>query len=81
MEAEEKRQREKLLKYEISLKFLLQEAMTAEKGEVSLAQIKAGMEERNVDVSTLIPNVQIFKEIMVELLKSREIDIGRLKEE
>ena len=29
----------------------------------------------------LIPNVEIFKEIMVELLKSREIDIPALKKE
>ena len=29
----------------------------------------------------LIPNVQIFKEIMVELLRNREIDIPKLREE
>jgi len=81
MESEEKRQREKLLKYETSLKFLLQEAMTDKKGEISLEQMKKDIEERNVDVAMLIPNVQIFKEIMVELLRSREIDIGQLQEE
>ena len=29
----------------------------------------------------MIPNVQIFKEIMVELLRNREIDIPKLREE
>lgn len=32
-------------------------------------------------VQELIPNVEIFKEVVVELLKSREIDIPALKKE
>lgn len=76
MEAEERRQREKLEKYERSLGFLLCRAMETETGEVSLEEIK-----EQADYSELIPNVQIFKEIMVELLRGREIEIERLREE
>lgn len=85
MEAEEQRQREKLAKYEKSLGFLLHKAMETEAGEVSLEEIKKRMEneagEEGADYSELIPNVQIFKEIMVELLRGREIEIERLREE
>ena len=59
----------------------LEKAMTSKQGEVSLEEMKTGIEEGNIDVEELIPNVQIFKEIMVELLKSREIEIRKLKEE
>lgn len=81
MEAEERRQKEKLVKYERSLGYLLEKAMTSERGEISLEEIKTGIEEEKSDIKELIPNVQIFKEIMVELLKSKEIHIGKLKEE
>ncbi len=85
MEAEERRQREKLEKYGKSLGFLLRKAMETDAGEVSLEEIKKGMEnetgEEGADYSELIPNVQIFKEIMVELLRGREIEIERLREE
>lgn len=81
MAEEEGRQKEKLAKYEKSLGCLLEKAMTSKQGEVSLEEMKTGIEEGNIDVEELIPNVQIFKEIMVELLKSREIEIGKLREE
>ena len=81
MEAEEQRQKEKLAKYERSLGYVLEKAMASERGEISLEEIKTGIEEEKSDIKELIPNVQIFKEIMVELLKSKEIDIRKLKEE
>lgn len=81
MEAEEQRQKEKLVKYERSLGYVLEKAMASERGEISLEEIKTGIEEEKSDIKELIPNVQIFKEIMVELLKSKEIDIRKLKEE
>jgi len=81
MEEEERRQQEKLAKYEGSLRVILRAAMEADGGEVTLEElqkrIKSGVEE----VSGLIPNVEIFKEVMVELLKGREIDMEVLREE
>ena len=37
--------------------------------------------EREKIQNQLIPNVEIFKEIMVELIRNREIDIEALKKE
>lgn len=84
MEEEERRRQEKLAKYEGSLKLLLQTALGSENGEISLETLKErltadGPEEEGY--KTLIPNVQIFKEIMVELLKGGEIDLEVLREE
>ncbi len=81
MEEEERRQQEKLAKYEGSLKVILQEAMDASGGEISLEELKESVAAKDADFSQLIPNVQIFKEIMVELLKGREIQMGVLREE
>lgn len=71
--------RKKLKKYEESLEYLLY--MASEEGEISLGRIKeqAVMSESGKD--RLIPNVEIFKEIMVELIKNREIDIAALRKE
>lgn len=81
MEEEERRQKEKLLKYEVSLNFLLKKALEAEQGEISLEQIKTDLDSDNAGFAELIPNVQIFKEVMVELIRGREIEIQKLKEE
>ncbi len=79
MAEEEQRQAEKLARYESSLRFLLGMAVAAENGEISLIEIQ---EQIGADeTAVLIPNVQIFKEIMVELIKGKEIDIRTLKEE
>ena len=71
--------RKKLKKYEESLEYHLY--LASEEGEISLGRIKeqAVMSESGKD--RLIPNVEIFKEIMVELIKNREIDIAALRKE
>ncbi len=76
-EEQENRRREKLKKYEKSLSCILDYA--SKNGEISLQQIckEIGDEEREC----LIPNVEIFKEIMVELIRNREIDIKALRRE
>ncbi len=88
MEEEEKRRQEKLKKYERSLGCLLGKALEAKQWEVSLEEIKSSLtadggktEDGTEDYSGLIPNVQIFKEIMVELIKGGDIDIRQLREE
>lgn len=83
MEEEERRRKQKLVKYEECVLFLLRRALEAEKGEVSLEEIRRGMdaEEGEESFSRLLPSVQIFKEVMVELLRGREIDIEVLREE
>ena len=70
------RQREKLKLYNNSLLVILTNAQ--ESGGISLMDLK---EELNDDYSELIPNVEIFKEIVIELLRNNDIDIDELKRE
>ena len=92
---QEKKRKEKLKCYENSLGFLIEQA--AETGEISLLEIQGKLqseiENKNPDneADTLeapqkmrdqfIPNVEIFKEIMVELIRNKEIDMEALKKE
>jgi len=72
-----RRQQEKLKQYEGSLKFVLEAAM--KDGTVTLQELKELAVSQ--DVSVLIPSIDIFKEIMVELIKNREIDLDVLRKE
>ncbi|MGN0484804.1 MAG: hypothetical protein ACI4HI_14755 [Lachnospiraceae bacterium] len=74
----EKRQKEKLLQYEKSLGWILESAF--EKKTVTLQEMKEQVEKEN-KTEILIPTIDIFKEIMVELIKSREIDVKALQKE
>jgi len=75
-----KKKKEKLIKYEGSLGCILDIAQ--ERGKVTLQEIKDVLEQRKEqDISVLIPDIDIFKEIMIELIKSKEIDIAALKKE
>lgn len=76
---QEKRRRKKLKRYEKSLGFLLRE--TKGRGELTLKELSTRLERAGEDKEQLIPTVEIFKEIMVELIKNREIDIEALKRE
>lgn len=74
---QEKRIREKLKKYEGSLSLLLD--MAQKKGQITLQEMREGLTEEAQE--RLIPTAEIFKEIMVELIRNREIDIEVLKRE
>lgn len=76
---QDRMEREKLKKYENSLMILLDRTM--EKGTVTLEEVARDVEQKEEDKMQLIPNVDIFKEIMVELLRAREIDLVSLKKE
>lgn len=71
--------REKLQKYEESLTLML--SMLHEKGRVTLFDVKKKTDEEPELLSVLIPSTDIFKEIMVELLRAKYLDINALKEE
>lgn len=68
---------EKLKKYEGSLRILLRRA--SGKDGISLLELGSGLKEE--EQKKLIPSVEIFKEIMVELIKNREIDLAVLEKE
>ena len=76
---QERIRREKLKRYEDSLKGIL--SCAAEKGEISLAELRERLHGDEEAQGQLIPSVEIFKEIMVELIKNREIDLDVLKKE
>ena len=63
---------QKRAKYRGCLRFILERLSAL--GEFELAECQE-------EAKRLIPNVEIFKEIMVELIRSREIDIPALKKE
>ena len=77
-EKEEKLQK-KLLVYEKSLQYLLEKSSVT--GEVSLGQLKDRLDICPEEKEIFIPNVDVFKEIMVELIQNRTIDIATLKKE
>lgn len=77
-EKEEKLQK-KLLVYEKSLQYLLEKASVT--GEVSLGQLKDRLDIYPEEKEIFTPNVDVFKEIMVELIRNRTIDIATLKKE
>ncbi len=76
---QERLHREKLKRYEKSLYSLIRYA--SEKGEISLREIGALTQDNREERECLIPNVEIFKEIMVEMIKNREIDLPALRKE
>ncbi|MEG1946136.1 MAG: hypothetical protein RR139_03480 [Lachnospiraceae bacterium] len=75
-EEQEQRLQEKLQKYEKSLTLLLESAV--KKGSITLQKIK---ENPDFQMDILIPDTEIFKEIMVELLKNQRMEISILKQE
>lgn len=76
---QERSRKKKLKRYERSLGFLLRE--TKGRGELTLKELEARIERAEDEKEQFIPNAEIFKEIMVELIKNREIDIDALKKE
>lgn len=76
----EKQKRERQKKYENSLTYLMN--LVLQKGKVSLQELKEHLAGCDMtEQQTCIPDVDTFKEIMVELIKSKEIDIPALKKE
>jgi len=71
--------RRKLLLYESCVAFILTEA--AENKEVTLSQIRDKISEDAEKINELIPTVEIFREVVIELLKSKTINVRELTEE
>ncbi len=79
-EAEQLRiRKEKLDKYKHSLQVILR--LANERGGISLHEISAIVSEERDLLETLIPTVEIFREIVIELLKSKSVDVQELREE
>lgn len=75
----ERRKREKLKEYEGSLSFILDAALA--RGSLSLTELREILASDAVARETCIPSVDVFKEIMVELIRNREISMETLRKE
>ena len=76
----ERKKREKLKKYEGSLAFILDTAL--KKGSLTVEELKDILQQNGDKAQAVcIPSIDIFKEIMVELIKNREISIEVLRKE
>ena len=79
-EARQQRLRkEKLGRYKLSLGVILK--LAAVKGEISLMEIGEIAKGDRSLLEQMVPTVEIFREIVIELLKNRQIDINELREE
>ena len=79
---EKKRElRIKLLKYRGILDVLFDYLTRSEDGKVSLLQIVSYLEADKTLKEAFIPSVEIFREVMVEMLKSSNIDVQLLRKE
>lgn len=79
LKEKEEKAKVKLKKYETSLKTIVN-LITTEKKQ-SLIEISKVVLNNEELKSNLIPNIEIFREIIIELLKARELNIKELKEE
>lgn len=76
----ERKKREKLKKYESSLAFILDVAL--KKGSLTVEELKDILQQNGGKAQAVcIPSIDIFKEIMIELIKNREISIEVLRRE
>lgn len=75
----ERRKKEKLKKYEDSLAFIIDAVL--KKGRLSLAELKEIVDGDAAARETCIPSIDVFKEIMVELIRNREISMDTLRKE
>lgn len=79
IEAENKKKLERLDKYKGVIELLLE--LAAERNKISLGEINSLIKESNILMNTLIPTVEIFREVIIEMLKNRIIDIADIREE
>lgn len=79
IEAENKKKLERLDKYKGVIELLLE--LASERNKISLGEINSLIRESNILMKTLIPTVEIFREVIIEMLKNRIIDIADIREE
>lgn len=76
---QERIKKEKFDRYKKSLKLIIE--LTYKKGAVSLKEISEFVKEDKKLLEQLIPTVEIFREIIIELLKNKSINVEELREE
>lgn len=79
IEVENKKKLERLDKYKGVIELLLE--LVVERNKISLGEINSLIKESDILMNTLIPTVEIFREVIIEMLKNRTIDIDEIREE
>ncbi|WP_244832997.1 hypothetical protein [Clostridium sp. BJN0001] len=79
VEAEKKRKLERLEKYKGVIQIILE--LSVERKKISLKEINSLIKESTILLNTLIPTVEIFREVIIEMLKNRIIDISEIRNE
>lgn len=79
IEAENKKKLERIEKCNKIIELILEFA--CEKDKITLSEINNKIKESEVLKDVLIPTVEIFREVIIEMLKVRDINIKELQEE
>lgn len=79
LEEQNKRKLQRLQKYKGVIQIILE--LTYERGSISFGEIRSMIKESEVLIKTLIPSVEIFREVIIEMLKNRTININEIREE
>ncbi|EOU2048688.1 hypothetical protein C4D25_13700, partial [Clostridium perfringens] len=74
-----KKKIEKLKKYNDVITLILELSM--KQGGISLREIQELIKESNELMEKLIPTVEIFREVIIEMLKNRNINVNEIREE
>ena len=72
-----RKQKEKLGKYKKSISLMMD--ILYEKENVTLEEMKQIVEEKEGGIREWIPDINLFKEIMVEFIKAKEINLKALR--
>lgn len=79
IEAEVRRKLQRLEKYKGVIEIILELAW--KEGSISLGDINELIKKNKVLMGVLIPSVEIFREVIIEMLKNRTVDIEEIREE
>ena len=79
IEAENKRKLQRIEKCNKVIELILE--FTLKNGKITLSEINNMIKENEVLVELLIPTVEIFREVIIEMLKVKDINIDELREE
>lgn len=79
VEEENRKKKEKLKKYKDVIEVILM--LAVKKKSISLYEINLMIKDSEILMKSLIPDVRIFREVIIEMLKSGCVDIDEVKEE
>lgn len=79
IEVENRKKLQRLEKYKGVIELLLE--LAVERNKISLGEVNSLIKESEILMNTLIPTVEIFREVIIEMLKNRTIDIAEIREE